>query len=250
MNAEPAPGLIHPDSLGDTLDAVNAALFERRPLSTAERASAAAWIAGRQGLPGSYAGMFAPTGYDYTFGALTFTGEPVRSGASTGHVLSEEACRALFLLLDGLPPGDEQAQTARAEALAALRRAREGIFRRLESSEAAGKDAGVYCCGMCSAALWRHLEVSGDLKDLERLENGLAVLRRERSGAGRWRRFPFYYTLLALTEIALPAAREELAYAAPVAERTLRRLVRMAPEELSRHERRRALILQQALEKC
>ena len=237
--------LIHPDSLGDTLDAVNAALFERRPLSTAERSEAAAWIADRQGLPGSYAGMFAPTGYDYAFGALTFTGESVHSGAATGHLLSEEACRALFLLTDPQPE-DDAALTARQ----ALKRARQGIFRRLEASEAAGKEAGVYCCGTCSAALWRHLQVSGAASDLARLENGLSVLRRQRDGAGRWKRFPFYYTLLALSEIGLPAVREELAYAAPVAERALRRLIKAEPEDLSRHERRRALLLQQALEKC
>src|SRR5512135_1147108 len=98
MTGEISPSLVHPDSLADTLDAINAALFEQARLPVSLCTEAAVWVADRQGLPGSYAGMFAPTGYDYTFGTLTFTGEPVRSGAGTAHLLSEEACRALYRL--------------------------------------------------------------------------------------------------------------------------------------------------------
>lgn len=229
--------LINPDSLGDTLDAVNAALFERRAIAPAEAESAAAWLAGRQGLPGSYAGMFAPTAYDYSFGALVFTGEPLRSGAGTGHVLSEETCRALFRLGVDTP-----------EVRGALDRAREGLFQRIELSEASGKDAGVYCCATCSAALWRHLLASSASADLRRLENGMTYLRRFRDGAGRWKRFPFYYTLLALSEIDLPAARDEIRYAAPVIDRAWNRLAKADPAALSTHERRRKMLLERVVQ--
>lgn len=234
---------VHPDSLGDTLDAVNAALFSGVDLPADERARAAAWIADRQGLPGCYAGMFAPTGYDYAFGALLFTGEPLRSGAGTGHVLSEEACRALFRLGADAP-----------EVRDALRRARQGLFQRMAVSEVRGEWAGVYCCGTCSAALWRHLSASGAADDARRLENGLAELRRHRSGEGRWKRFPFYYTLLALTEIDLPAVREELQYAAPVIERALRRAQKSDPAAAAAadgvHDQRRRVVMERVLERC
>jgi len=245
VNSELPASLLHPDSLGDTLDAVNAALFDRAVLPAAKGAEVAEWIADRQGLPGSYAGMFAPTGYDYAFGALTFTGEPVRSGAATGHVLSEEACRALFRL-----QGETSPTKVNPVVHQALDRARQAIFLRIDLSEAQGQWAGVYCCGMCSVALWRHLLTSGAPEDQRRLENGLAELRRHRDGEGRWKRFPFFYTLLALTEIDLPAVREEVHYAGAVIERSLQRLIKADPQKQSEHDRRRRIVLERLLEKC
>ena len=78
MSVEPAVSLIHSKSLGDTLDAINAALFNQQPLPAAAVAEAANWVADRQGLPGAYAGMFRPPNMIMFFGTLAFTGEPVR----------------------------------------------------------------------------------------------------------------------------------------------------------------------------
>jgi hypothetical protein len=66
--------LIRTTSLAATLDAVDDALFFGRQLSSKERAEAAGWIAARQGLPRSYAGMFAPTDYDFAHWPRVFTG--------------------------------------------------------------------------------------------------------------------------------------------------------------------------------
>ena len=52
------------DSLGLTLDSVAESLFFGNPMPEPRRIAAAKWIAGRQGLPGSYADMFAPTVQD------------------------------------------------------------------------------------------------------------------------------------------------------------------------------------------
>ncbi|HEX9018869.1 MAG TPA: hypothetical protein VF806_06765 [Anaerolineaceae bacterium] len=239
MTYPSASPLIHPESLGETLDSINLALFDHRALSAADRAGAAAWLADRQGLPGAYAGMFAPTEQDYAFGTLTFTGEPVLSAAGTGHVLGEEACAALFRLGVDTP-----------ETRAALKQARQGIFKRIEQSEAQGQMSGVYCCGTCSVALWRHLSTSGEENDARRLESGLAELRRSRDGEGRWRRFPFYYSLLALTGIDHPSVIAEIQYALTVIERAQRRLEKLAQRRgLSEHDRRRKVVLERILEK-
>ena len=244
MNLEPAENLLCPSSLGDTLDAVNAAAFFGRDVPLAARRAAALWIADRQGLPGAYAGMFAPTEHDYAFGALTFTGEAVTSGAGTGHLLSEEACRALYKF------GAESPEIhAIPEVQEALARARRGIFKRLAEGEVKGIWSGVYCCGTCSVALWRHLIVSGQEEDERRLENGLLELKRYRDGKGRWKRFPFYYTLLVLGEMDLPGAKTEIAYAAPVIDRALRRFIKTAPEDHSKHNLRRQRVLERAFEK-
>ncbi|UCF78595.1 MAG: hypothetical protein JSW03_11055 [Candidatus Eiseniibacteriota bacterium] len=116
-------GLLNTRSLARTLDAVNEALFFGRRIPVAETRRVAAWLADRQGLPGSYAGMFAPTGGDYAHGIRLFTGEPIATGAATGHILGEEACRALLLL-------DADVKKAR-EALA---RATRSMDRRLAAS--------------------------------------------------------------------------------------------------------------------
>ena len=57
----------------------------------------------------------------------------------------------------------------------------------------------------------------------QHLAAGMKTLKQHRAGNGRWRRFPFYYTLLALMDIDLKAARDELRYAAPSCEILLKR---------------------------
>ncbi len=231
--------LVHPDSMGDTLNAINTVLFYDLPISQEKRQEVACWVAGRQGLPHSYAGMFAPTAYDLSFGALTFTGEPVVSSAGAAHMLSEEACRILFLLdAPDLP-----------EVALALKSARRALLRRLRESQPEGIWAGVYCCPTCSVALWRHLGASGDDDDARRLENGMYDLKRRRDGKGRWRQYPFYYTLLALSELNLPAAWQELEYALPAVERALRRIEKTDPTAETELERRRRITMGRILEK-
>ena len=93
----------------------------------------AIWLAGRQGLSGSYAGMFAPTSTDYAEGIRLFTGERIASGAATGHILGEEACRALLLL-------DVDIEKVRL----ALGRATRSMNDRLDQSESEGGRRGFF----------------------------------------------------------------------------------------------------------
>lgn len=204
--------LLNVNSLASTLDALNEVFFLGKSLSNADRRKVADWIAGRQGLKGAYRGMFAPTPLDYRRGIRLFTGERVVSGAAIGHILGEEASRAL-ILLDG----------SSAVARDALKRSNRGMIRALMSCETPGRVRGFYCCGTCTAAMWRHLAVGGLGKSKQRLGAGLKVLRKYRDGTGKWRRFPFYYTLLALSEVDDKLARDELRYVMPLCERLLRR---------------------------
>ena len=136
--------LLNPKSLGATLDTVNETFFYNQPISKSEKLKVANWIAERQGQPGSYAGMFAPTGSDIKQGFKVFTGEPVRSGAATSHILGEEACRALILL---------EVKTPAVKKALALATA--GIEYRVLDSVARGYQVGTYCCGTCTASFWR-----------------------------------------------------------------------------------------------
>jgi len=226
--------LIHEDSLALTLDAVNEAFFYNRSISENEKTQVARWIADRQGKPGAYASMFAPTESDFAKGVRLFTGERFHSRAGTAHILGEEACRALILL-------DIQDSDVRS----ALDHASQGIMSRLKSSEDTYGISGFYCCGTCTPSLWRHL-AAGGLEDGEsRLEAGIKLLKQYRDGKGKWRRFPFYYSLLAISELDLPSAIEEMRYVSPVCERYLKRT-----NQGNGYTKRRRLLAEKVLKNC
>ena len=125
--------LLHENSLGKTLDAINYALFlkkrspRRKPVEKQDGSQE------DRGLPTSYAGMFAPTDEDYIEGVRLFTGERISSRVGTGHILGEEACRALLLLDVGL--GDEEN---------ALEQAMHCMELRLRESEAEDPQLGFF----------------------------------------------------------------------------------------------------------
>ncbi|MBN2180823.1 MAG: hypothetical protein JW715_02825 [Sedimentisphaerales bacterium] len=224
--------LINQNSLASTLDAVNEALFYKQPLSKSEKVRVAKWIASRQGLPGSYADMFAPTKKDYRDGLTLFTGEKISTRAGLSHVLGQESCRALLLL-----------KVTSADVKSALESASAGFIERMKQYIMA--DQGMYCCASCSCALWRHL-ASGGLESGEKiLTAGMKTLASLRDGKGRWKRFPFYYTLLALSEIELPSARKEMQYAARACERLLKRQAKT-----DKIGKRRRILAEKILEKC
>lgn len=230
-----------PSSLAAAIDNVNEAFFSGRALSLAERRCLAKWISGRQGLAGSYAEMPAPTSKDFQQGIRFFTGERVNSRAGTAHILGEEACRALILL----NVTDKPVQ-------AALDRATAGLVERLKQSRldavAMGHTwYGGYCCTRCSCALWRHMAAGGlrAIKPDEWLDAGLRYLRADRTSDGRWSRFPFYYTLLALSEMESRQALAELRHAA----RSCERLVNAPLPGANVFVRRRRALAQRVLER-
>jgi hypothetical protein len=213
------PSLVHAERLERTLDAINEAFFNGRLLTYAQRLEAARWIAGRHGQPRAYANMFAPTGHDLQKGIRVFTGEKISTKAGTSHVLGEEACRALILL-----------EVSEASVLLAIEEAEAGIRARVEEAEKRSPNSmGLYCCGICSVSFWRHLIVGGVNWSEKRLVAGQRQLKDHRSGGGKWKRFPYWYALLALSEMDGAAAREERRYAAPVLERYLKRKAKMDP---------------------
>ena len=207
--------LITRTSLSQTVDAVNAALFEGRALAAAERSHVARWIAARQGLPGSYGGTFAGFPSERSRGIVLFTGERIAS-ASARHILGEEASRALRLL-----------RVRDRSVMRALEAADDGLIRCLAraAEDPRNRNPGLYCCGKCSVGLWRNLLSGGLSRREERLRHGALHLRSVRDGEHGWRKFPFWYTVLALSEMDIGEAKAELKYAAPALERTASRPV-------------------------
>ena len=207
--------LINRASLSKTVDAINAAKFDGRTLLALERRRAARWIADRQGLSGAYAATFAGFPSERSNGIVLFTGERIAS-ASARHILGEEASRAV-----------RQLCVRDSEVTRALEAADDGLLRCLERAAADPRhgNPGLFCCGKCSVGLWRNLLAGGLDRHEERLRHGALHLRSMRDGAHQWRRFPFWYTVLALGEMDSVEARAELKYAAPALEQAVSRSV-------------------------
>ncbi len=214
-------------TVSETIDNVASALFTGARHSEAERKSAARAIADTQGKPGAYAGMFALSPPERARGFVVLTGERMTS-ASARHIAAEEALRVLLLL---------GVRDARVEQ--AIAAANASMLRVLGETEPGGKPLGKYCCSKCSIAFLRTVEAGGFDQREARLADGAERLRARRDGAGGWHGFPYFYTLLALLE--LPQGQRELAYAAPLIERKLRRRGSGAYAE------RRRLVLERAL---
>lgn len=220
--------VIHEGSLSATLDALCAAGWEGKALPAPERSRAARWLVERQGLPGAYGDSFAGFPAELARGILVFTGERITS-ASARHILGEEASRALRSL-----------RVREPAVRAALQRADAGLLRCLARAalDPRNTNPGKFCCGKCTVGLWRNLLSGGLDRQEERLRKGVAgALRAQRTGDGKWRVFPFWYTVLALSEMDLPEARAELKYAALSLERAAKRA---APASLH-GQRRHAL---------
>lgn len=225
--------VLNTQSLGLTIDAITQAHFFAREIPHAERARAAKWIVSRQGMPGAYrATFFAPTEFDFANGFSVFTGERITSRAGTSHIIGEEACRALALL-----------GVNTLEVREALNRANTALEKWIDCAENGGPGAGTFCCGTCSVALWRNLLTHGPGTAQRRLAVGMRALKAARDGKGKWKRFPFHYTLLALGEIESPLALAEIRYAAPVIERALKLPLR------GEYAPRRHATMQRALER-
>ena len=209
-----------------TLDIINEAFLYGRPLSVAQREAFAEQIVSRQEKPNLAAG--APV-FTNGKGLDLFSGEKLKTRFATGHILQEEAARALVLL------------TARTvDVREALERVNKSLAQACFAQSCVKGE-----CAHAMIGLMRYLAAGGLDESEKRLDTHLKMLSQHRNGSGDWGHFPFYYTLLALTEIDLPVAIQEIRHAAPTCERRLRRV--SSDDKVS--QRRRA-IMQRALSRC
>lgn len=197
--------ILVPESLQETLWRLEEVRVGFRKASAASLQEALEWVLGRQGLPGSYHNLFMPTEQDLSQRVHLPTGEQMRSNGGTLHVLGEEALRTVIVWKLG--------------SSSAVTRALEGFNKLLEL----GGRNGFWCCCTCTVSFLRTLAVAKPDQWEQILEKGLTRIRNTRTSDGRWHGFPFYYTLLTLSEMNLPSARAELRHASKVAERLLKR---------------------------
>jgi hypothetical protein len=218
--------MIHdPNSLMKTVDNINERFLNNNIISGEEGLEAARWIVSRQGKKGAYRSMFAPTESDFQQGIRVFTGERLVS-ASARHIMGQEAARAAWLL----GKQDSIVREAYDQATGWMHDAPD--FQR----------TGTFCCGRCTLAFWRHFWV-GNFNNKERqISKGLEWMKNLRLGDGKWRRFPFFYTIYTLSELELESAKAELRYARPVMEKYVKR----ARKDV--YSQRKVLIIEKVLE--
>jgi hypothetical protein len=219
--------LLDTNSLAHTLDNLNDKILRGEKITENERVKIAHWLASIQGKPRSYRGMFAIATNDKKNETKLFTGELLNSNASLGHILGEEALRALLWL----DVREKPIQIAIANAIASFTE---------YTGYRAENPPSMFCCGKCTDAVLRVMKLIDESEAKRYIQSSLKAMKSLRDGNGKWRRFPFYYTLYALLD--LPGAEEELRYALPVLDRSLK-----TARNLDSYGQRKLLIKEQIL---
>ena len=176
--------------------------------SKREMADAVAWLLSRQVTAGRRQGMFQPLPADLLNSAQLPTGERLKTKLAAWNVFSHEAVRALQMLA----PSQEPVRAATTRAFQ--------IFSRQCYAQ---QHCAIGECAHSAISYMRLLAASDGSSHMTWVDEQLKLLRAHRLSTGRWRRFPFYFTLLALLEVRSPAANAELKHARPACERAVRR---------------------------
>ncbi len=214
IDADRYDSVLVEDSLAETLWRLEEVRMGFAVLPRIEVNEALDWIQERQGMEGSYEvedhSFFAPAEKDEEKVEL-ITGERFDSTGGTDHILGQEALRALMLWGRG-----EEMKT---------KRGLKALYTLLDVEQDFGtpRESGYFCCAKCSVSLLKTVSVVKTESWEETLAQGVDKINQNRDGEGRWGKYPFYYTLLALSEIESDSAIDELRYAAEDAEKLLKR---------------------------
>ncbi|MHA1906020.1 MAG: hypothetical protein ACW98Y_01895 [Candidatus Thorarchaeota archaeon] len=79
-------------------------------------------------------------------------------------------------------------------------------------------------CRHSSIAYLRYLGTFDDESTKSKVDSFVNLISKHRDGKGRWKGFPFYYTLLVLNELKTEVAKKEIEYAIPACQRAMNRL--------------------------
>ena len=209
-----------------TLDALDDALFLHLPLTDAEREAYALTILSLQIPSGPLSGMFNHGAAGREAASRLFTGERLYTLLAARHTLLIDSARLLTLL---------------SVKTGAVTRALELASQKMEARCYAGFCA-VGECRHLTVAFMRYLIASAPPGGGHRLASFFNHLVAHRDGQGKWGSFPFYYTLLMLSESESPQAAEERLYAVPACAALLDR-----PWKDDPLSRRRKILLERAL---
>ena len=212
-------------SLSKTVHHAAQFLFDGGTYTTAERARLANWILAHQNRHRGF--VFYPTDQDLKAGITLFSGEKPKAKFLAYNALELETLRLLALIQPKSPP---------------VRRILREADQRLSAlCFANGCTQGE--CAHASIAVLRYWLASDLRGSSPKFSYAINTLKQHRSGDGKWLKFPFFFTLLWLTELPGYIARDELAYVAGLCQKLL------ATQRLARgqNDRIRKKILQRVL---
>lgn len=223
--------MVTTNELPHMLDMLNDAFFQGKNITDSEKEKASQLFLSRQIRSGAYSGLFAPTRAELDAGIRLFTGERLHTHLGPRNVFSAEIGR--FCLLLGLTsPG--------------ITEALERLNERLLVSCFVSDLCTVGECAHSGSGFMRYVAAGGIPDSGKRLDAHLLLLANTRDGKGGWLHFPFHYTLLALTEMDLPAAVSELRYAAAHRGKTLHKAGTLEKKYLAR----RQMLWERVLARC
>jgi hypothetical protein len=222
------PRILDEASLAVTLRNLEDARLQGMRASARAVHEALDWIVGRHAEEGAARStLFAPTEADLRDSAALPTAEYCFGGGHSAYVVAFEAARALALWGR---TGDWPVE----ETFAGIR----------DKWRQHAPRIGYYCCPPCSVARWRALTAGRPVGWERAVAEGLRRLAETPLlGDGQWggkalARYPFCYTLLALSELPPEEVEAERRRVRPAAEAMLRAL---AGDDVATRLRRRAL---------
>jgi hypothetical protein len=190
--------IVRPTSLTATLDSTAEALFYQRPIPIDLRKEIAALLIGRQIQSGSNSGFFIPFTAESATQSRLFSGEVLNTEFAHRHIQLIEVARILKLL---------------ALDLSAITKSIQAAEQRMDTM-CYSKFCSKGECKSLTIAYMRYLTTSNLNGSTARMNSLLTKLVDHRDGRGKWKGFPYYYTLLMLSDVGDPLAADELQYAA------------------------------------
>jgi hypothetical protein len=191
--------IIHPSSLVATLNSAADALFYQKSIPTSLRKNYASLLVSHQVQSGSHSGFFLLLEDETTSESRLFTGERIYSKFARQHIQLIEATRLLNLL------AMDNSTVAKSVQIADERMNAMCYSKFCIKGE----------CKAITIVYMRYLASSSQDNSVRRINSLLRQLAGHRDGKGKWKGFPYFYTLLMLSEVNDPLATHELQYATP-----------------------------------
>lgn len=210
--------------LAQSINSISRALIEGRIFSEKEKAEIAAFIFDRKNPVDEF--TFYPTNTERINGIRLVTGEKAKTQLLANNALELETLRILSIFV----PRDTRLRQLHDKADQRLQKL--CIYNICTTGE----------CAAASIVFLRYLTALAQNDHGEKIHCGLDILKQMRDGKGRWKNFPFFYTLLWLTELTWPEGIHELGYALPAYQRLITRYENVKEET----GRLRSIILHKA----
>ena len=195
--------IIYPTSLSATLDATAESLFHQKSIPPNLQDEIATMMLHRQCQSGVNSGFFIPFAAESEAKVMLYTGEQLNTTLARTHILLIEAVRILKLL------------ALESHALTQSIHLADQRMEKMCYSNFCAKGE----CKALTIAYLRYLLLDCTGNSTLKIKTHLTNLTDQRDGKGKWGGFPFYYTILALSESDEPLVIQELQYALPTCQK-------------------------------